>query len=277
MEEKAIQLGFTAGRDHFRGSLRSLTANLDEAVDLLRLALTAPRFDAEPVERIRNQMLAESEPRHHQSERDRQPALVGDGVSRIIPMAGPRNGTPESVAAVTADDLKTYVRNVFARDTLTIGIVGDIDAGGRRQADRPRVRRPARQGDARAGAGHRHAGARRAHRGQSRRAADRDQLRRARHRPRTIRISSPPMWSTTSSAPARTPRGSISEVREKRGLAYSIRTSLIWMDHANILSGGTATRSDRAAETLAIIDAETQAARRRRARRRTNSTRPRPI
>ncbi len=36
------------------------------------------------------------------------------------------------------------------------------------------------------------------------------------------------------------------EVREKRGLAYSIRTSLIWMDHANILSGGTATRSDRA-------------------------------
>ena len=51
MEEKAIQLGFTAGRDHFRGSLRSLSANLDEAVDLLRLALTAPRFDAEPVER----------------------------------------------------------------------------------------------------------------------------------------------------------------------------------------------------------------------------------
>ena len=90
MEEKAIEIGFTAARDHFRGSLRSLSANLDEAVDLLRLALTAPRFDAEPVERIRNQMLAESEPRQHQSERDRQPALVGDGVSRIIPTAGRR-------------------------------------------------------------------------------------------------------------------------------------------------------------------------------------------
>ena len=40
------------------------------------------------------------------------------------------------------------------------------------------------------------------------------------------------------------------EVREKRGLAYGIRTSLIWMEHANIVSGGTATRGDRAAETL---------------------------
>ena len=49
------------------------------------------------------------------------------------------------------------------------------------------------------------------------------------------------------------------EVREKRGLAYSeSATSLIWMEHANIMSGGTATRSDRAAETLAIIDQETR-------------------
>ena len=48
------------------------------------------------------------------------------------------------------------------------------------------------------------------------------------------------------------------EVRELRGLAYGIRTSLIWMDHANILSGGTATRSDRAGETLSIIERETK-------------------
>src|SRR3954452_13326310 len=59
MEQKAIQLGFTAGRDQFRGSLRSLSVNLDEAAHLLRLALTAPRFDAEPVERIRDQLQAQ--------------------------------------------------------------------------------------------------------------------------------------------------------------------------------------------------------------------------
>src|SRR5439155_25400764 len=48
------------------------------------------------------------------------------------------------------------------------------------------------------------------------------------------------------------------EVREKRGLAYGIRASLIWMDAANIISGGTATRGDRAAETLSVIDEETR-------------------
>ena len=89
MEEKAIQLGFTAARDQFRGSLRTLSANLDEAVNLLRLALTAPRFDAEPVERIRDQLLANLSRGTHQSERDREPALVGGGVSRTIPTAGP--------------------------------------------------------------------------------------------------------------------------------------------------------------------------------------------
>src|SRR5207247_8430603 len=39
---------------------------------------------------------------------------------------------------------------------------------------------------------------------------------------------------------------------------YGIRTSLIWMNHANIMSGGTATRSDRAAESLALIEEETK-------------------
>ena len=101
-------------RDQFRGSLRSLSANLDEAVTLLRLALTVPRFDAEPVERIRSQMLAESEPRQHQSERDRQPALVGDGVSRIIPMAGPRtarrNRSPPSRSTISRPTCATCSR-----------------------------------------------------------------------------------------------------------------------------------------------------------------------
>ena len=141
MEEKAIQLGFTAARDQFRGSLRTLSVNLDEAVDLLRLALTAPRFDAEPVERIRDQLLAQLVPRHRPT-RTRSPTGAGGRRRfRTIPMAQPCNGTPESIAAITVDDLKAYVRNVFARDTLTVGIVGDIDRRCGRQADRPRVRR----------------------------------------------------------------------------------------------------------------------------------------
>src|SRR6185295_10598521 len=127
LEERAIQLAFRAARDHFRGSLHTLTINLDEGVELLRLALTAPRFDAEPVERIRNQLLANlnratTNPNEMANRRFWATAFPGH------PYGRPSDGTPESLAAVTVDDLKSYVGNVFARDRLTIGIVGDIDA-----------------------------------------------------------------------------------------------------------------------------------------------------
>ena len=43
------------------------------------------------------------------------------------------------------------------------------------------------------------------------------------------------------------------EVRDKRGLAYSISSGLMNSEHSSSLVIGTATRSDRAAETLAVI------------------------
>ncbi len=58
LEDLAVHLRFNAGRDTFGGHLRTLTRNRDAAFDLLRLALTAPRFDDEPVALIRNQILA---------------------------------------------------------------------------------------------------------------------------------------------------------------------------------------------------------------------------
>src|SRR5262249_32475225 len=58
LERKSISLGFSAGRDHIRGSLRTLSANRDEAFDYLRLAMTAPRFDQDPVERARAQLVS---------------------------------------------------------------------------------------------------------------------------------------------------------------------------------------------------------------------------
>ena len=46
------------------------------------------------------------------------------------------------------------------------------------------------------------------------------------------------------------------EVREKRGLAYSVNDNLVWLDHAAVFLGGTATRADRAGETLDLIEKE---------------------
>jgi zinc protease len=46
------------------------------------------------------------------------------------------------------------------------------------------------------------------------------------------------------------------EVREKRGLAYSVYSQLATYDHAAMLIGSTSTKNERAAESLHVIEAE---------------------
>jgi len=127
LDEYSIGLGFDSSRDTFSGSLSTLSENRDEAVRLVRLALTEPRFDPEPVERVRSQVLTGIKA----SERD-----PGEIASRAMmeavfgghPYADPNEGTAESVAAITADDLRAFRSKIFARDNLKVAVVGDIDA-----------------------------------------------------------------------------------------------------------------------------------------------------
>lgn len=256
MEDKAIQLGFTGGRDQFRGSLRTLSENLDSAAELLRLALTAPRFDAEPVELVRNQTLANLS-RATTSPNDIANKRWWAAAYPNHPYGEPGNGTPESVAAITVDDFKTYVRNVFARDTLTVAIVGDIDpAAAGKLIDRvfgglPEKATLAPVADT-------------AIQGLGERIIvnlDVPQtvirfggLGLARHDPDFFTAYVVNHIFGGGSMTSRL----YHEVRELRGLAYGINTSLVWMDHAAIMSGSTATRADRASETLALIEQETR-------------------
>jgi zinc protease len=254
MEERAIEIGFSAGRDHFRGSLRVLNESREQGVELLRLALTAARFDSGPVERTRTQVLTGLQ---------RGTTNPNDIVNRRWwaaafpdhPYGRPNNGTLESVPQITVDDLKAYTARVFARSALTIAIVGDIDA----QAagvliDRVFAGLPAKPELAPM------AQARMQGLGQ-RIVVDLDV-------PQTVvAFGGPgidrkdPDFFAAYIVNHILGGGSMSsrlyqEVREKRGLAYSIRSSLYWLEHAAVLNGGTATRADRAGETLAIIEQE---------------------
>ena len=107
--------------------MRTLTENRDEAFDLLRLALTAPRFDATDVELNRAQILSmlrrdSTNPGDIASRRWWETAFEGH------PYGRPVSGTLESVPTITVDDLKAYTHRVLARDSLKIAVVGDIDA-----------------------------------------------------------------------------------------------------------------------------------------------------
>lgn len=127
LEDNAIRLSFDADRDGFSGELKTLNDTREHAFELLRLALTEPRFDPEPVERVRSQILAElrrreSDPDYLSSRAWFAHAFDGH------PYARPTRGTPATIAAITVDDLRGFARRRLARDNLVIGVAGDIRA-----------------------------------------------------------------------------------------------------------------------------------------------------
>jgi zinc protease len=256
LENKAIELGFEADRDFFSGSVRTLVENTDEAFDLLKLGLTSPRFDAEAVERIRGQLLSNlrtqaTSPNEIANRQWWATAFAGH------PYGRPVYGTIESVSAISADDLRDYTRRVFARDKLKVAIVGNIDAAKASEiVEKVFGALPAKS----------------------------ELTPVARIEPqglgRHIAINLDVPQSVVVIGGAGIPRkdpdfmaafivnhilggGSFSsrlyrEVREARGLAYSVYSSLVPLSHADLFMGGTATRADRATETVDVVEKEIQ-------------------
>lgn len=127
LEDNAIRLSFDADRDAISGSLLTLNATRDHAFELLRLAMEKPRFDAEPVARVRSQIL---------SELDRLETSPNFQASRVWferafeghPYGRPTRGTVASIEGMSQDRLKGFVRSRLGRRELAIGVSGDIEA-----------------------------------------------------------------------------------------------------------------------------------------------------
>lgn len=254
LERKAIELGFETERDTFRGTLRTLTENRDEAFEDLRLALTAPRFDPTDVEINRAQVLsilrrATTSPTEIASVHWWKTAF-GDH-----PYAYPVIGTLDSVPNISIDDLKGYTHRVLARANLKVAVVGDIDAEAvKAMLDRVFGALPAQPELAPV--------ANVTPRGLGKRVVVKLDV------PQTVvEFGGPgiarqdPDFMAAYIVNHILGGGSFSsrlyqEVREKRGLAYSVYDSLVWLKHTALFLGGTATRAERTGETLALIDKE---------------------
>jgi zinc protease len=127
LEDLAIRLSFDAGRDEFAGQLKTLTENRRRAFELLRLALAEPRFDVEPVERIRSQIQASL--RRRSEDPDYLAGVTWFETAFPDHAYGrPVQGTVDSVATITVDDLRGFVDRRLARDNLVIGVAGDVTA-----------------------------------------------------------------------------------------------------------------------------------------------------
>jgi zinc protease len=231
-----------------------LKDNKDEAFDLLRMALTSPHFDGSDVERIRAQVMSglRRETSNPSSLASRKFLEIAFGNH---PYGRQSNGTLESVPKIDVADMKDYVGRVLARDTLRIAVVGDVDPATLGQLlDKTFGALPAKASltlvpDVEA----------------------------AKPPQRAFISLDVPQTVVTFGGPGvrrHDPNfmaayvvnhilggGGLSsrlykEVREKRGLAYSVYESLLWMEHSAVFIGNTGTRADRAGETVDAITKE---------------------
>ncbi len=243
------EMSFTASPDSVSASIRMLAENRDAVSDLLALAVNKPRFDQDAVDRIRQQVVASLEASQ------RNPSTIASRkFSEVLygnhPYGRPDEGTVKSLQSISREDLATFHRKNFARDRLTVGVVGSINAKDLGEmldkvfGDLPANAELVPVPDAKLALG------------------------------TTTSLSfDMPQTSISFVYPA-IPRKDpeffaaylmnhilgggftsrlYAEVREKRGLAYSVSSSMALRDHVSALTISTATRPEKAQESLKII------------------------
>ena len=254
MDDIAARMSFSADSDYFNGSLTTLADRRDEAFELFSLAITEPRFDDDAVERIRAQIGTVVS-----RNRDSPDWIAADAWYKAAlgdhPYALANDGTPETIPRIERADLVSFAQRVFARDNMKIAVVGPISApelgalldrtfaGLPEKADIPDVPDIEVTPDGQV-------------------------IVVVRDFPQSVVIFG--MQGLARDDPDFMPAfvmnyvlggGSFSsrlmeEVREKRGLAYSIGTYLHPLDHAAIIFGQVGTKNERVGETLAIVRKE---------------------
>ncbi len=250
LEDTGAEMSFSADADSISGSFRMLADNRDESLAMLRLAINETRFDAAPVDRMRDQLiagiLAES----------KEPSTIAriawnEKLYAGHPYGRRADGTAETLAKITSDDLKAFRQAQFARSNLHVGVVGAIDAATLAKVlDDLFGALPEKPEQADVGPVDPEFG---------------QELTVPYDLPQTtiqlafpgIKRSDPEFYAAylmnhILGGGSFTSRLYF-EVREKRGLAYGVYSYLVTREHSNILQIATSTRADRAAESLSII------------------------
>ncbi|MEX5727688.1 zinc protease [Rhodovulum iodosum] len=249
----AASFRFDVSADALSVSAKALTENREAAMAMLREALVAPRFDADAIERVRQQVLSglRSDAKDPDTIAMRKLDALAFGDH---PYGSAIEGTPESVSALTRDDLIAAKDRVMARDRLYVGAVGDITAEelgvllDRLFEDLPEVGAPMPPDTEVALTG-----------GETVVPFDTPQAVAVFAQP-GIERDDPDFFAAFVLNQALGGAGYGSrlneEVREKRGLTYGVYSYLMPMDHAALVIGQVASANGRVAEAIEVIRAE---------------------
>lgn len=125
LNDKSIGLSFYTTRDDFGGELKTLTKNKDQAFDLLKLSLTAPRFEQAAIDRMIAANIARI--RSDMTDPDWMAArLMNAVIFKNHPYGMNSGGTLSSLPRIQAEDLRRKLRSDLSRNRLIISVAGDI-------------------------------------------------------------------------------------------------------------------------------------------------------
>jgi len=254
LQERGIRLSFGADRDHFSMSLRTVSGEAPSAFDLAAMAMKQPRIDADSLARLKRStavaLIREQE----------QPGAIA---SRALYAAAfpdhsygrPPRGTPESVQALTRADMVAFKETQLTRDRLVIGVVGDI------RAEQLGAALDKMFGGLAAAAPEREVTDRAPQGRQKPIVIERDMPQSVvQFLGKGVRRDDPDYYAAYVMNYILGGGGFNSrltlEVREKRGLAYSVYTYLMPFRESGFWSGGVGTKNEQVAESLRIIRAE---------------------
>ncbi len=254
LAEDAIEMSFSADRDFLTGRMQSLSRNSARAFALLQLAVTEARLDEESFERVVSQIAAGLRREANDPE-----IIAGRSLHALAypnhPYGLPVRGELSTLPTLTRVDLIDMRAATFARDNLKIAAVGAIDATALEcYLDEVFGQLPETASL--------HLVARGAFCGTGTRHVDHIDVPQS-----TIRFGREGLARRDPDyIPARVVNHILGggvfsarlfrEVREKRGLAYSVYSRLVTYDNAAMFCGGTSTKNERAAELMAVIEEE---------------------
>ncbi len=254
LDSKAIKLSLAADADHVFITVTSLSEHQSQALNLLTAMLTHPRFDAAALTRVKSATLATL------ARAEEEPGYVANRAWSehyfgAHPYAKPRIGTKAGIESIGVEDLNAYVKRSFTSRNLVVSVAGDIDietlgvALDGLTSALPSEFTPAVQIEDAAVA--------------------------ANHPPEVIQRDIPqtviqfggpglkrsdPKYITgyvlNEIVGGSTLKSRLGDaLREKSGLTYTVGTDLTPMQHTGLFWGAFATRNDKVADAMAIVEA----------------------
>lgn len=125
LESHAIAMNMNVDEDFFNASAECLSEHADKTFSYLGMALTNPRFDSSSIKRVKSQTISIIN-----QQKTRPGYILHRGWQEIAygnhPYGRPAIGTQNSINSLDSYDFRHYLGRYLTKENIVISVVGDI-------------------------------------------------------------------------------------------------------------------------------------------------------